>query len=142
MFSLHPQLDADTIAIGELALSQVLLVNNVELPWVILVPRKENIVEWHQLASQDQRQLHSESMGLSSLMMDLFKGDKLNTGAIGNLVPQLHLHHVVRFKSDSAWPRPVWGNIEAQPYSKTTLKSITTRLQKALGQQFPEFIAC
>lgn len=142
MFSLHPQLAADTIVIGELALSQALLMNNIELPWVILVPRRENIVEWHQLASQDQLQLHKESMRLSDLMMNVFNGDKLNTGALGNLVPQLHLHHVVRFKNDSVWPKPVWGNIEAQPYSEPALKNLTTQLQKALSRQFKEFIAC
>jgi diadenosine tetraphosphate (Ap4A) HIT family hydrolase len=142
MFSLHPQLAADTIPIGELALSRVLLMNNAELPWLILVPRRENISEWHHLAPQDQLQLHVESMGVSSILMDLFNGDKLNTGALGNLVPQLHLHHIVRFTGDSIWPQPVWGNIEAKLYTESDQKSRTISLQQALGQQLREFTAC
>ena len=142
MFSLHPQLDADTIAIGDLELSRVLLMNNAELPWLILVPRRDEISEWHHLQAQDQQQLHRESMKVSSLLMQLFDGDKLNTGALGNLVPQLHLHHIIRFKSDSVWPRPVWGNIAAKNYSKLQLETITVKLQQALSQQFDEFLAC
>ncbi len=81
-------------------------------------------------------------MKVSSLLMQLFDGDKLNTGALGNLVPQLHLHHIIRFKSDSVWPRPVWGNIATKNYSKLQLETITVKLQQALSQQFDEFLAC
>jgi diadenosine tetraphosphate (Ap4A) HIT family hydrolase len=139
MFSLHPQLALDTVSIGDLPLSQVLLMNSAELPWLILVPRKENISEWHSLKPKEQLQLHQESIGIGALLMTLFNGDKLNTGAIGNLVPQLHLHHVVRFKNDSVWPRPVWGNIISRPYSEVNKDKIVAQLQSALLQYFSDF---
>jgi diadenosine tetraphosphate (Ap4A) HIT family hydrolase len=127
MFSLHPKLAADTILIGELPLSRALLMNNAELPWVILVPRRANASEWHSLEIQDQRQLHVESIGVGKLLMTLFGGDKLNTGAIGNLVSQLHVHHVVRFK--------------VCPYSKDNKVRMLAQLQQALAQSFNDFQA-
>lgn len=142
MFSLHPQLDADTCSIGELALSRILLMNCAELPWLILVPRRDNIQEWHTLDAEDQRQLHVESMGVSSVLMNLFDGDKLNIGALGNVVPQLHLHHIVRYKDDSVWPRPVWGNIKVSAYTDSDKKNITTLLQRALKLHFDDFSRC
>lgn len=142
MFSLHPQLDADTIAIGDLPLSRVLLMNSAELPWLILVPRREDVSEWHRLTPQDQQQLHAESMSLGRALMDLFAGDKLNTGALGNLVPQLHVHHIVRYKHDSVWPQPVWGNIDVQPYSETKREGVIIKLQDKLAQQLDGFSKC
>ncbi|MGK0374190.1 MAG: diadenosine tetraphosphate (Ap4A) HIT family hydrolase [Arenicella sp.] len=139
MFSLHPQLELDTISIGDLPLSKVLLMNNAELPWLILVPRKATISEWHSLEPNDQLQLHHESIGIGALLMTLFNGDKLNIGAIGNLVPQLHLHHVVRFKNDSVWPLPVWGNIISRPYSVENKEKIIAQLECALSQHFNDF---
>jgi len=139
MFSLHPQLDADTFTIGDLPLSRVLLMNSSELPWLILVPRREGVREWHRLSLQDQQQLHHESMGISSLLMSTFNGDKLNTGALGNLVPQLHLHHIVRFKHDSVWPQPVWGNIKTLAFSDVEKAEIINKLQDALTKQFDQF---
>ena len=141
MFSLHPKLAADTILIGELPLSRALLMNNAELPWVILVPRRASACEWHSLEIQDQRQLHIESIGVGKLLMTLFGGDKLNTGVIGNLVSQLHVHHVVRFKDDSVWPHPVWGKIEICRYSKDNQIRMVAQLQQALAQSFNDFRA-
>ncbi|MFT6409076.1 MAG: diadenosine tetraphosphate (Ap4A) HIT family hydrolase [Arenicella sp.] len=141
MFSLDSQLVADTIQIGDLPLSRVLLINNSELPWVILVPRRVDISEWHSLEPHDQLQLHLESIGLSKLLMGLFNGDKLNTGAIGNLVSQLHVHHVVRFKDDSVWPQPVWGKIKTCVYSDIDRDKIIDQLQLALAQGFSGFVA-
>jgi len=132
MFSLHPQLNADTIVICDLQLTRVLLMNNAELPWIILVPRRENISEWHQLITEDQLQLHQESMRVSEILMTLFNGDKLNIGALGNLVPQLHVHHIVRYKNDSVWPHPVWGNIKTSHYSEAKKKDIVLKIQNAL----------
>jgi len=134
MFSLHTQLAADTFEIGQLPLSTVLLMNNSSLPWLILVPRRHHICEWFELISDDQLQLLSESISVSQMMMSHFKGDKLNTGALGNLVPQLHLHHVVRFKSDPAWPAPVWGNLAPQPYSTSQSRETIKVLQTLLSQ--------
>ncbi len=123
MFKLHPQLAADTLEVISLSLSKVLLMNNATLPWVILVPQREGIREWYELEPRDQRELHAESMRLSAGLMREFNGDKLNTGALGNLVPQLHLHHVVRYESDPVWPSPVWGKLEAQPYTQEQAQS-------------------
>lgn len=135
MFKLHSQLNADTITLGSLKLSQVLLMNNASLPWVILVPRKENVSEWHALSKEDQLQLHHESMLISELLMQEFKGDKMNIGALGNLVPQLHVHHIVRYKNDPAWPQPVWGNLQSNSYSKYALAQRSQRIQQLLSSQ-------
>ena len=135
MFELHPQLNADTINIGYFELSQVLLMNNASLPWLILVPQKNNISEWHHLNKGEQLQLHNESMLTSGLLMQEFNGDKLNTGALGNLVPQLHLHHVVRFKNDPAWPAPVWGNLASKPYTSEQLSQRVNQMRYLLLTQ-------
>ncbi len=132
MYSLHPQLAADTELIGRLPLSDVLLMNNAELPWVILVPRIEGALEWHALREDHRAQLHHESILISKTLMERFNGDKLNVGAIGNMVPQLHVHHVVRYKTDSVWPKPVWGNIVDQPYSAEVLEKMLSHLRKVL----------
>jgi diadenosine tetraphosphate (Ap4A) HIT family hydrolase len=139
MFSLHPQLINDTIQIGDLPLSRVLLMNNAELPWLILVPRQENVSEWYALEANDQQQLHTESMGISRLMMSLFNGYKLNTGALGNIVPQFHLHHIVRYQHDSVWPHPVWGKIETFAYSEVEKSKIVSELTLALAQTIEGF---
>ena len=116
--------------------------NNAELPWLILVPRRENVSEWYALDAKDQQQLHIESMGISRLMMRLFDGHKLNTGALGNMVPQLHLHHIVRYKHDSVWPQPVWGKIKTLAYSEVEKTQIVAKLQCALAQKIDGFSPC
>lgn len=135
MFILHQQLQQDTFKIGHFVLSEILLINNASLPWVILVPRRENILEWHHLKPSEQLQLHKESMLISSLLMSTFNGDKLNIGALGNLVPQLHLHHVVRFKEDPVWPEPVWGKLAPNPYYKQQANRIIEQIQTGLLSQ-------
>ena len=133
MFALHPQLAADTFEIGDFPLSKVLLMNNAHLTWVILVPKRANIREWHELSKQDQLQLHAESIALGEALMDEFDGTKLNTGALGNIVPQMHLHHIVRFESDPAWPAPVWGNIANTPYQIDAAKEQIERIKNRLS---------
>ena len=98
-------------------LCRVLLFDDRRYPWVILVPRRAGIREIFQLAPADRRALLDESCRLAELMLDLFGGEKLNIGALGNLVPQLHLHHVLRRADDPAWPGPVWGHSPRQPYA-------------------------
>jgi diadenosine tetraphosphate (Ap4A) HIT family hydrolase len=129
MFVLHPQLQKDGIVMGELPLSRLLLLNDSRYPWFVLVPRRENITEIYQLGEADQQQLLRESSQLGQLMMEGFNGDKLNIGALGNLVPQLHLHHIVRFNSDEAWPGPVWGVGRAIPYSEDDVAAIRQQCQ-------------
>ena len=129
MFNLHPTLAADTHVIGRFPLSLALLMDNQRLPWVILVPRRVGMREIYELNDRDQQQLLKESLLVSKQMMSEFTGDKLNVGAIGNLVPQLHIHHVVRYKYDPVWPQPVWGNIQAKPYTQVTRKQMLKHLR-------------
>jgi diadenosine tetraphosphate (Ap4A) HIT family hydrolase len=116
-FALHPRLAADTIALGDFPLCRLLLMNDAQYPWCILVPRRDNAREIYLLDERDQQQLLRESMQLSRAMMDAFAGHKLNVAALGNVVPQLHVHHIVRYPGDAAWPGPVWGRHPAKPYT-------------------------
>ena len=133
MFELHPQLAADTVVLGRLPLSLVLLVKDANYPWVILVPEREDITEIHQLETQDQQQLMTESCDVSKALQGHFSGDKMNVAALGNMVPQLHLHHVVRYKTDGAWPGPIWGVQPAKGYSGAALQSLQGELKELLG---------
>jgi len=116
-FALHPRLAADTFSLGDFPLCRLLLMNDAQYPWFILVPRREGAREIYQLAEPDQLALLRESGQLSRAAMDAFNGEKLNVAALGNLVPQLHVHHVVRYAHDPAWPKPVWGLLPARPYA-------------------------
>jgi diadenosine tetraphosphate (Ap4A) HIT family hydrolase len=118
-FQLHPKLAADTLAIGDWPLCSLLLMNDAQYPWAILVPRRAGLREAYQLDARDQQQLLAESNHLGREMMRTFSGDKLNVAALGNMVPQLHVHHVVRLASDPAWPAPVWGRLPAMAYTPT-----------------------
>ncbi len=136
-FELHPRLAADTIQIGDWPLCRVLLMNDAHYPWVILVPRRAGIREIYELASDDQQALLQESVRLGRTLMQCFGGHKLNVAALGNVVPQLHLHHVVRRVEDAAWPAPVWGRTPAQPYGEEALAQriglLCARLELARG---------
>lgn len=118
LFELHPRLAAGCILVGRLPLSLLLLLNDARYPWFILVPRRRDISEVFQLSGPDQKQLWQESALLARNLMHSFHADKINIGALGNLVPQLHVHHIARFTTDPAWPGPVWGHSAAQPYQK------------------------
>ena len=131
MAALHAQLAADCIVLGRFPLCHLLLMNDRNYPWFILVPDRADIREIYQLEATDRNQLLNESCLLSEFLMNEFNGDKLNLAALGNLVPQLHLHHVVRYESDPAWPTPVWGKHAALPYSETALEEIKTKLRIA-----------
>ena len=140
-FKLAPQLANDTIELGKLTLCKVLLMNDSQFPWIILVPQRANIIELYQLEADDIKQVQAESLMISKLLMQHFNGDKLNTGALGNMVPQLHLHHIVRFKKDPVWPKPVWGNISAIAYSTNEAKTLTNELQALIKTQTNAFTA-
>lgn len=119
---------------GEFPLSRLLLLNDSRYPWFVLIPRRESITEIYQLEESDQQQLLKESSLLGKFLMEEFNGDKLNIGALGNLVPQLHLHHIVRYKDDTAWPGPVWGVGQATPYDDEGLERVTTICQSLLNK--------
>ncbi|MEZ5453619.1 MAG: HIT domain-containing protein [Thiothrix sp.] len=116
-FELHPQLAQDTHFVTDLPLCRVLLMNESRYPWLILVPRRADIREIHELDAADRQQLWEESDQVSRALMALFQPDKLNLAALGNMVPQLHLHYVARFRTDAAWPAPVWGKFAPEPYT-------------------------
>lgn len=103
--------------------------NDSNYPWFILVPEREDVSEIHQLNEADQRQLISESSTLSRCITQLFNADKINIAALGNIVPQLHVHHIVRYRTDGAWPAPVWGKLAARPYTDDQLALIIDKLR-------------
>jgi diadenosine tetraphosphate (Ap4A) HIT family hydrolase len=116
VFSLDPQLEADTYLIGMLPLCRVLMMNDARYPWLILVPQQPDLAEIIDLAPADRHQLMTEISAVSEALKALFNPDKLNVGALGNRVRQLHVHVLARFVSDASWPGPVWGVGIAQAY--------------------------
>lgn len=132
-FSLHERLAADCHLVGDLALSRVLLFDDRRYPWVILVPRRVAVREIYELDPADRLMLLDESCRLGESLMRHFAGDKLNVAALGNLVPQLHLHHVVRSHEDPAWPGPVWGHSAPSRYRAGEAVEHCLRLREMLG---------
>lgn len=131
---LHPQLADDTHPLAHLPLSELRLMDDANHPWLILVPRVADATELVDLDPGQQIAL-MEEIGLASRMLQAeFKPHKLNVAALGNLVPQLHVHVIARFESDIAWPRPVWGMATAMPYSPEMLVQRIARLQAALSR--------
>ncbi len=128
MIKLHPQLEKDCIALGEFTLCSLLLLNDANYPWFILLPNRQDIREIHQLSVPDQQQLMAESMFFSQCLEQVFQPDKLNIAALGNVVPQLHIHHIARFTTDVCWPAPVWGAVASTPYSNQQIKTIKNQL--------------
>lgn len=140
MFELHSQLTADTVPIGQFRLSLVLLHKDANYPWLILVPKRENIREIYHLSENDQVQLMRESSHLCEVMTSIYAPTKMNIAALGNMVPQLHVHHVARFDSDPAWPKAIWGATEPVDYSAEVLKKRVARLHASLvGEGFEEY---
>ncbi|WP_458524538.1 HIT domain-containing protein [Onishia taeanensis] len=115
-FSLHPRLAADSLHIADLPLCQVRLMNDARYAWLVLVPRRDEIREVYDLSADDQARLWQEATALGKALMAAKAGDKLNLATLGNMVPQLHLHVIVRHQGDEAWPGPVWGQGQAVPY--------------------------
>lgn len=131
MFELHPQLAADTFLLGESDLNLLLLMNDSNYPWFILVPKRESVRELFQLPQRDQYQMNDESALLAETLMDSFQAHKVNIAALGNMVPQLHVHHIARFTSDPCWPKPVWGQASATPYSDSGRASVAEKLRRS-----------
>jgi diadenosine tetraphosphate (Ap4A) HIT family hydrolase len=127
-FKLHPQLEKDCIVLGKFDLCQLLLINDSQFPWFILVPQRENVEEIYQLTATEQITLIQESSYLAEKLATIFDADKLNIAAIGNIVSQLHLHHVVRYRNDKAWAAPIWGKFAAVPYSTQQLEDLKAKL--------------
>lgn len=130
-FALHPTLARDTVEVIRLPLSRVLLMNDRRFPWLILVPERDSVREIHELPTADRTELIEEIARASEVLKRLFQPDKLNVGALGNIVPQLHVHVVARTAADSAWPGPVWGSGAAVPYEENGLGEVRERLVAA-----------
>ncbi len=138
IFSLHPQLATDGIELADFPLCKLLLCNDSAYPWFILVPKVADISEIYQLDWQQQQQLLNESSLLSELLMQVFSGDKMNIAALGNVVEQLHVHHVVRFKTDAQWPKPIWGQQALTPYTDDDLLVLKEKLLPQLAVIFTD----
>ncbi len=137
MFELHPRLAQDSVIIGRFTLSLLLLSKDANYPWCILVPEREDVYEIHHLSEEDQLQLIRESCRLSEVMTSLFDAHKMNVAALGNVVRQLHIHHIARFSDDPAWPQPIWGKVNMLDYTPEQLQDRIKRLQNALvGEGF------
>jgi diadenosine tetraphosphate (Ap4A) HIT family hydrolase len=132
-WSLHPQLEQDTTAIGDLALSRLLVSNDASYPWLLLVPRRPGAVEIIDLDSADQRQLMGEIALVSGALKAVTACDKLNVAAIGNMIPQLHVHVVARRRDDPAWPKPVWGAGPARAWETAERERLVAAVRGRIG---------
>ncbi len=130
MFALHPRLAADTLMLADWPPCRVLLMNDSAYPWLILVPRREAVSEITDLAAEDRDALMAEIAKASERLRARVSPDRINLAALGNMVPQLHVHVIARFTTDAAWPKPVWGAAPATPYPP-----------EALGRQMAEWRA-
>lgn len=131
MFTLHDQLRRDTLPVCRMKLCLVQLMNDAQYPWLVLIPAVENITEIHELNEKQRKLLINEIAQTQRVLQHCFEPHKLNVGALGNMVPQLHVHVVARFREDPAWPGPIWGKLPPRPYEDTALRSTIARLQNA-----------
>jgi diadenosine tetraphosphate (Ap4A) HIT family hydrolase len=136
VFVLDSRLQEDTLTIGDFALCRLLLSNDANYPWFILVPRRPDITEIFQLAAEEQLQLWQETTRLSQLLNHCFSADKINVAALGNVVSQLHMHVIVRRRDDAAWPAPVWGKHPARPYSSEEFAAVLAQMRELLVDDF------
>lgn len=132
-FALHPRLAADTLPVADLPLSRVLLMGDARFPWLILVPRRPALREITDLPAGERAGLMEEVALASRVLRDETGAEKLNVGALGNVIEQLHIHVVARFAADAAWPGPVWGSGAAVPYPGSAAEALAGRLAAALG---------
>jgi diadenosine tetraphosphate (Ap4A) HIT family hydrolase len=131
-FQLHPQLAKDTIPLGDLALSRILLINDSNFPWLLLVPRRRDVGEITDLGAVERSHLMTEITQVADALKAETNCDKLNIAALGNVVSQLHVHVIARFTSDPAWPRPVWGQLPPVSYGEREAAETVSRLRRRI----------
>lgn len=136
MFELDPRLKQDTTPITELPLSRVVLMNDARFPWLILVPHIVGLTEMHDLPPAEVAQLTKEITTSSRTLLSLTNADKMNVGALGNVVAQLHVHIIARFATDAAWPAPVWGVGKATPYGNDARETLIENVRSELDLAF------
>lgn len=132
-FALDPRLAADTRLVGDLPLSRVLLMDDARFPWLVLVPRRAGLVELSDLPREERIVLLDEIDHVAGALRALVAPDKINVAALGNVVAQLHVHVIARFRCDEAWPRPVWGVGEAQRHDPDAAAARIVPLRAQLG---------
>ena len=132
-FVLHPRLAADTHLLGAMPIADLLLMNDARFPWCILVPRLADARELHALPRDVRIALLDEVAQVAAVLEQQFNALKMNIAALGNLVPQLHVHIIARHAADAAWPAPVWGVGQATPYARAALQALRPRLVSAMG---------
>jgi len=132
-WALDPQLQRDTVAIGDMPLCRALLINDANYPWLLLVPRRRHIVELIDLDGSEQAQLIGEVAEAARALKTITGCDKINIAALGNVVPQLHVHVVARSRGDAAWPKPVWGAVPPRGYEDTALQALLECLRLGLA---------
>lgn len=133
-FSLHPTLEADCHVVGDLPVCHVLLMDNQRFPWLILVPRRTNLRELTDLSDDDYTSVACEIRQVSSQFSALTGAHKMNIAALGNMVPQLHIHLIARYRHDPAWPQPVWNSgISGESYSESACRELLHECRLAMG---------
>jgi diadenosine tetraphosphate (Ap4A) HIT family hydrolase len=132
-FQLDDRLTRDTLVVGDMSLCRALLMNDARWPWLILVPRREGLVELIDLDPADQTELMDEAGRAARFLKSQARADKINVGALGNIVRQLHLHIVARVVGDPAWPGSVWGHGAATPYDEGAARALIAAAKKTLG---------
>ena len=130
---LHPILLKDCVTVCPLSLCEVLLMNDSQYPWLILVPDRPGLRDFDELSDSDTPLVHADIKQASRVLRTLFNPTKLNVAALGNMVPQLHIHIIARFTSDKAWPKPIWGLHPPLPCPNEVLEDRLTLLRKAFG---------
>ena len=135
MFTLHPVLATDTVEIVTSSLSLIRLMNDCNYPWVILIPARPGITGIHQLQPGDAVVLTQEISRISAVLENLYAPDRINVAALGNVVPQLHVHIIARFENDPTWPGPVWGNAPRKEYNDEKLLQTVSAIKQALKDQ-------
>jgi diadenosine tetraphosphate (Ap4A) HIT family hydrolase len=136
MFRLDKRLQGDTLYLGRFPLCQALMMNDSRYPWVILVPCRNDIREYYHLSQQERAQLMEESAWVAEKMSDFFEAKSMNVAALGNVVAQLHVHHIARYDNDPAWPGPVWGHSPAVPFSEAEKAERVEALQDLFSSHF------
>lgn len=135
-FILHPDLVRDSLPLGRFEFCEARMVNDTTYPWFLLIPAEDGLRDTIDLSPTRHEKLWAESRVFSKAIMSAFGGEKLNVAALGNMTPQLHIHHVVRFRGDPAWPGPIWGVVPMQPLSQDVIRERCDRLRPHLGEDF------
>jgi diadenosine tetraphosphate (Ap4A) HIT family hydrolase len=133
MFQLDERLQNDTVELGSIGINKILLANDSQYPWIILVPQIENVSELYHLNAEQQQETLQTISFIGQKMEEHFKADKMNIANIGNIVKQLHIHIVARFEKDLAWPAPIWGKAPMKRYEKSELEELCSTLQSVLN---------